>query len=103
MFLDDAKIMFACKCAHRCHIRRVGSVLRGEFLSRELSDAAISRGKRRSTCAQYLRCAPSYDDADLESLGWIGRPDYSGVRDRRAFASFEDHIGHERAPLPVAN
>jgi len=25
------------------------------------------------------------------------------VRDRRAFASFEDHIGHERAPLPVAN
>jgi hypothetical protein len=73
-------------------------VLRGELLSREVTDAAISRGKRRGTRTQYLRRAPPDDDADLESLGWVGWTDHTRFRDSRAFASLEDHSGHEQAP-----
>jgi hypothetical protein len=91
MFLDDAQIVFPRERAHGSHIWRVRAMLRGEFLARELTDAAIARSKRCSTSEQYLRRAAPDDDADLESLGWIGWSDHARLRDCRALASLEDH------------
>jgi hypothetical protein len=74
-------------------------MLRSELLSRQMTDVAISSGKRRGTRAQYLRRAPPDDDTDLEPLGCVGWTDYTRLRDSCAFASLEDHSGRGRAPF----
>ena len=88
LFCDHLQTRACGKCFDRRKVRR-----RGAVLPRKIGSAEDLAGTTRLQVADpprpSIRAATAYDDADLESLRRVGRPQDAGSGERSAFTTGE--------------